>query len=515
MSVDAGNDLQGNDHRSAVNIIGLTKSFAGARALDDAELDVRQGEVHALLGTNGSGKSTLIKILAGFHKPDDDSAEILIGGEALKSGSPKDSRDAGLCFIHQDLGLIDTLTVEENFNVGEMASRYWISDRREQARIREIFGRYDIDIDPSATVATLSPTQRSIVAIIRAVENRVSTDGVLVLDEPTAALPNEEVHQLFGIVNRLKASGMTIIYVSHRMPEILQIADRVTVLRDGRTAATADVVDLNLKSLIRLVLGFELTQMSREGYGGSIGDVRLAVSDLKGSLVRGFACEARAGEVVGLTGVLGSGYEEVLGLIFGATNPSRGQIVLDSRDITGHSAASRIDHGLAYAPADRRNLGSMPLWSLRENLTLPRPPSSGFLRWMSKRREAADSSVWLERMGVVPSDPERLFATMSGGNQQKVVMGRWLRVEAQTILLDEPTNGVDAAAKQAIHAALRQAAANGAAVMISSSDIEELIQVCDRVLILEHGKVREELGRDELSDENLNTAVMGHSRNTS
>ncbi|MCU1513112.1 MAG: D-ribose transporter ATP-binding protein [Microbacteriaceae bacterium] len=491
----------------AIAIKSLTKSFAGVQALKSAELEVRRGEVHALLGVNGSGKSTLIKVLAGFHRPDP-GAEIMLGGEPHEAGSASAAHAAGLRFIHQDLGLIDTLTVEENFSLGTKSGRGWLSDRREQKRVQAILDRYEVDIDAKSLALELSPTHRSILAILRAVEDQMGSDGIVVLDEPTAALPRDEVHQLFRIIKRLKATGVTIVYVSHRMPEILEIADRVTVLRDGRTVATAEAADLTLDSLVKLVLGFDLKALSRTAADAELGDVQLSVTGLTGDVVEDFDLEARAGEVIGVTGLLGSGYEDVLGLVFGAAKPYSGSIRLGGLDVTGEDQAHRIANGLAYAPADRKHLGSMPEWSVRENLTLPDPPSHRFMGWMTKRREVAETLEWIEKMDVVPVETEKVFATLSGGNQQKVVMGRWLRMQAKAIMLDEPTNGVDASAKRAIHLALREAAANGAAVIVSSSDIEELVQVCDRVLVMGDGRIRAQLVKGELTDDALNTAVM-------
>jgi len=492
---------------TAISISGLSKTFAGVKALKEASLSVRRGEVHALLGVNGSGKSTLIKVLAGFHRPDPGSS-IEVGGMPLDPGSASASRAAGLRFIHQDLGLIDTLTVEENFNLSGHGVKGWLSDRRERRRVQDILDGYEVEISASALAVELSPTHRSILAILRAVEDDMGSDGIVVLDEPTAALPRDEVHHLFRIIERLKATGVTIVYVSHRMPEILEIADRVTVLRDGRTTAEAEVAGLDLDSLVKLVLGYDLREFENRKQDVQTGAVQLSISGLEGDVVKDFGLEARAGEVVGVTGLLGSGYEDVLGLVFGAIKPRRGTVVLDGRDVSDQDQGTRILGGLAYAPADRRHFGSMPQWNVRENLTLPSPPVRGIARWMSKRHEVSETLEWIRRMDVIPVETEKVFATLSGGNQQKIVMGRWLRMRARAIMLDEPTNGVDASAKRAIHVALREAAAGGAAVVISSSDIEELVQVCDRVLVMGDGRVRIELGFDELTDDSLNSAVM-------
>jgi ribose transport system ATP-binding protein len=491
----------------------VSKTFSGDKALDNASIEVRRGEVHALLGPNGSGKSTLIKILAGFHTPDH-GAEIFIRGEPFSGGSATESYARGLRFIHQDLALIDSLTVEENFRLysGPQQRSPWLSARAEQRKVQKVLDGYGVDVDAGQLVGSLSASHRSIVAIVRAAESVTSSHCVLVLDEPTAALPKDEVGDLFRIIERLKAAGTTMIYVSHRMPEVLQIADRVTVLRDGATAAVAEVSDLDLPALVELVVGDEGARHEVEAHHGQpSGSTCLAVRGLRGGVVSDVTFEVREGEIVGVTGVLGSGYEQVLGLLFGARQPSAGSVAVGGAESIGWSIGRRISEGMAYAPADRKRLGSMPEWTLRENVTLPRPPAQSALRWMQKRHEQRDSRVWLERMGVQPPQPEKLFATMSGGNQQKLVIGRWLRVGAKVLLLEEPTNGVDAAAKNSIYELLNESTAAGAAVVMSSSDIEELVLVCDRVLVMGDGVIKNELTHGQLTDASLNAAVVNAS----
>jgi ribose transport system ATP-binding protein len=474
---------------------------------------VRSGEVHALLGPNGSGKSTLIKVLAGFHTPDA-GAEIFIGGKPFSGGSAKDSYDRGLRFIHQDLALIDSLTVEENFRLYSGGNQHWqwLSARAEQRKVQKVLDTHGVDVDAGQLVGTLSASQRAIVAIVRAAESVTSSNCLLVLDEPTAALPKDEVSDLFRIIERLKAAGTTMIYVSHRMPEVLQIADRATVLRDGATVAVAETADLDLPSLIELVVGNGAARHEvEEHHVRPSGSTCLAVRGLRGGVVRDVTFDVREGEILGVTGVLGSGYEQVLSLLFGAKQPTAGSVEVRGEESIGWSIGRRISEGIAYAPADRKRLGSMPEWTLRENVTLPRPPSQSALRWMQKGHEKRDSRVWLERVGVEPPQPEKLFATMSGGNQQKLVIGRWLRVDAKMLLLEEPTNGVDAGAKTSIYELLNEATAAGAAVVMSSSDIEELVLVCDRVLVVGDGVIKNELTRGQLSDASLNAAVVNAS----
>jgi ribose transport system ATP-binding protein len=513
MSTEVTAQRRGTVPTVVVDVRQVSKTFAGDKALDNASLEVRSGEVHALLGPNGCGKSTMIKVLAGFHTPDA-GTEIFIGGERFKGGSAQESHDAGLRFVHQDLALIDSLTVEENFRLISGGKRrwQWLSGRAERRKVQAVLDKYGVAVNAGQLVGDLSASQKSIVAIVRATESVTGVNSVLVLDEPTAALPKEEVGDLFRIIERLKAAGTTMIYVSHRMPEVLQIADRVTVLRDGVTVAVAETADLDLVTLVDLVVGNQAARHEVEAHHvRAFGPTCLEVRGLRGGRVQEATFHLREGEILGVTGVLGSGYDQLLALVFGAEKPASGSILMRGEDATDWSISRRIAEGVSYAPADRKRLGSMPEWTLRENITLPRPPSQSALRWMRKSYEQRDSRVWLERMGVDPPQPEKLFATMSGGNQQKVVIGRWLRTGTKVMLLEEPTNGVDAAAKTAIYELLNQSTAAGAAVIMSSSDIEELVLVCDRVLVVGDGVIKNELTRGHLTDASLNAAVVNAS----
>jgi ribose transport system ATP-binding protein len=484
----------------ALALRGVSKLFAGQRALDAVDLTVRAGETHALVGANGSGKSTLIKILAGFHEPEPGAA-IAVNGEPLAPGSSAASHAAGLRFIHQDLGLIGSLSIAENLELGgEYPGGWWLSDRAEREAAERVLGAYAIEADPGALLESLRPTQQTLLAIARAVESGLGDAGVLVLDEPTASLPPEEVQHLHSLLARLKSRGVTIVYVTHRLGEVFEIAERVTVLRDGRRVATEPVGELDHERLVELILGARLEPV--EPGAGRVRDrSALTVSGLAGGAVRSASFDVGAGEIVGLTGLMGSGYEEVLGLVFGARRREAGSVVLDGTALDGYSPGASIAAGLAFAPAERRRYGAMVDWPLRENLTLPRIPSAGPLRWLSDRDEAREARGWLERLAVEPADPEQRFMALSGGNQQRLVLARWLRCGARALLLDEPTLGVDAGAKRAIYGELRAAAEAGAAVVVSSSDTEELWELCDRVLVMGAGTIESELTGASTPDE--------------
>ncbi|MBS1882816.1 MAG: sugar ABC transporter ATP-binding protein [Actinobacteria bacterium] len=493
----------------ALQIRGLSKLFAGQRALDDVDLEIGRGETHALVGANGSGKSTLIKVLAGYHRPEP-GAEILIDGEPLDTGNPAASEAAGLRFIHQDLGLIGTLSVAENLELGgSYPGGIWLSDRAERRNAKRLLDTYGIEADPAALVDSLRPTQQTLLAIARTVGEGLDAGNLLILDEPTATLPAEEVRHLHAILDRLKARGVTILYVTHRLTEIFDIAARVTVLRDGRRVATTAVADLDQDRLVELILGQRLAVAEFAAREVGVGEL-LEVSGLHGGGVHGADFAARPGEIVGLTGLMGSGYEEALGLVFGARPREAGTVTLEGREVRGGPKAA-IRAGLAFAPAERRRYGAIVEWSLRENLTLPKITGAGPLRWLGDRAEAREARGWLERLTVKPTDPEQRFMALSGGNQQKVVLARWLRCGARAFLLDEPTFGVDAGAKRAIYTELRAAAEDGAAVIVSSSDTEELCELCDRVLVMGDGIVKSEMA-EPFSPDDVFAATLRASR---
>ncbi|HTX07821.1 MAG TPA: sugar ABC transporter ATP-binding protein [Solirubrobacteraceae bacterium] len=511
-----------NGHRSGAPIArrgkaptlrvrNLSKLFAGQRALDRVDLEVCAGEVHALLGANGSGKSTLIKVLAGYHQPEP-GCTIEVNGHRLETASPRASAAAGLRFIHQDLGLIGALSIAENLELGgNYPGRLWLSDRAERRAAGQTLARYGLHADPSTPVESLRPTQQTLLAVARAVENGLESGGLLVLDEPTASLPSEEVRHLFSLLDSLSRRGVTILYVTHRLTEVFEIAQRVTVLRDGRRITTEPVAGLDHERLVELILGGQLEALSHAGRGNT-GTSVLEVDGLAGGTVASATFALAQGEIVGLTGLMGSGYEELLGLVFGARRPGKGRIRLGGSPLPRRlEPAQSVRRGIAYAPADRRRYGAIVEWTLRENLTLPKISGHGPLRWLSDRREAAEAQAWLDRLAVKPANPERPFETLSGGNQQRLVFARWLRSGAKVFLLDEPTFGVDAGAKHAIYNELRAAADAGAAVAISSSDTEELCEIADRILIMGDGYIRKEISGavapDELFAETLRASA--------
>lgn len=485
----------------ALEICGATRTFGGQVALDDVSLSVQKGEVHALLGQNGSGKSTLIKLLAGFHQPEGDAWAAVLG-RRFHLGDGAAAHAAGVRFIHQDLALVGDMNAVDNLALGERyhGSRY-LSERREREHARRAFTEHGVDVDLDIAVARLRPAQQAMVAIVRALHHEPRKDAVLVLDEPTAALSASDTELLFRFIRGLQAAGGTILYVSHRLKEIFAIADRVTVLRNGRKVATRAASTLDHDSLVELIVGAAL-EPARPDVDRVLGEPVFRVTDLGGPNVNGVTFEARAGEIVGLTGTSGSGADDVLHLAFGASRRATGTVQVAGREIRP-APDDAIAAGIAFAPADRKGAAGILRWTLRENLTLPRITPGRLLRWLSARVEAKDARAWLERVGVLPSDPAALYSSLSGGNQQKVVIARWLRIGATVYLLEQPTGGVDVGARQTIYAELRALARDGAAIVLSSSDTEEVCAVSDRVLVFRHGMIAASLTAAEATVERV------------
>jgi ribose transport system ATP-binding protein len=491
---------------STLVIEGLSKTFSGHPALDDVSLELHRGEIHALLGQNGSGKSTLIKILAGYHRPD--AGRATLNGTPLELGSVERARQAGLRFIHQDLGLVEQHDTVDNLALGgTYGSRWWISDRAERRTARRYLGEYGIDLDVTAPLHRHSAAQKAMVAILRAVRDGIGDGGVLVLDEPTVSLTAPDVALLFRLIREVRDRGGTVLYVTHRLGEVFAIADRVTVLRDGRRIATEPVSSLDHDRLAEIIVGRKVSEFYPE-LPAPRAEVVLSVVDLAGGAVAGVSFALHRAEVVGVTGLLGSGYDELLQLVFGATPATAGTVSVAAGRVAPLEPAAAIAAGIAFAPADRKRQAAIMSWTLRENVTLPALRARGVARWLSERDEQRDASGWLDRLGVQPATPEAMFSSLSGGNQQRVVLARWLRCGAQVFLLDEPTNGVDVGAKHGLYEALAEAAAAGAGLLVASGDAEELCAICDRVLVLRSGRVAAELGGHQLTVDNIMSASL-------
>lgn len=491
-------------------VTGVSKVFDGHRALDSLAFDVGPGEVHALVGHNGSGKSTFVKVLSGFHTPER-GYQANTAGEPLALGNARAAHDAGLRFVHQELGLVDHLSVVDNVILGSAfpTRRLGRIDwKRASQLVDEQLEQLGYVLDVRRPVGELSPIHRTAVAIARALHGDISPH-TLVLDEPTAALPTSGVTGLFDVIRRLRSRGIGIIYISHHLDEVFEIADRVTVLRDGRQVATRPIEELDTDRLIELIVGANVDLGTTRGttVRGS-GAAVLEIRDVRAAGLNGVNFEVGAGEIVGVAGIAGSGRDTLAGTIFGAV-PRSGSVTVMGNVVRPERPGHSIKAGLGYIGANRAATGLIPYLSIRENLTLTR--LDGALRgfFLSPRREARDVVPWLKRVDIRPADPEKRADQLSGGNQQKVLLARWLRSLPRLLLIDEPTQGVDVGAVERVYQVVRQAAENGTAFLVSSSNSDELASLCHRVLVLNRGRIAAELSGDALTREAIDHACLG------
>lgn len=492
-----------------LTIRGLSKTFVGTKALNAVDFDLRAGEVHALVGQNGCGKSTLIKVLAGYHAADR-GADIRLAGQVVEPRDASASRDAGFRFVHQDLGLVETLDAVENLMLGRTLSTArgrrirWDAERQDVERRMKILG-YDFDV--RRPVAELGAAERTGIAIARALWDWEQA-RVLVVDEPTASLPREEVKILFDALDRVRQAGLGVIYVSHRLDEIFAIGDRVTVLRDGNRIGTWEVAGIDQDRLVSFMIGTEQLRPERDRSSNGTEDVAFEARGLCGTTVDNVRLRARRGEVLGIAGLTGSGREEIIPLLFGVTS-RRGEVLVGGRPVRADPRGA-MSAGFALVPPDRRGDGAILTLSVRENCALTDlwRHSAPYGR-IDRSKERDEAEGWIKTLDIKPSRPEAVFGTLSGGNQQKVVLAKWLRRNPKVLLLDEPSQGVDVGAKATIHELARTVAAEGATVVIASSDDAELCDTCDRVLVMRDGKIVAEVAADRMTAEEVGRLQLG------
>ena len=476
-----------------LSLTNVSKTFPGTRALHAVDFDIRAGEVHALVGQNGSGKSTLIKILAGFHVPDP-GAQGCVDGQEFQLGNAAAAHTAGLRFVHQDLGLVPTLDCVDNLALGfGYATGFGgrIAWRKQRAAARQALSGLGNDINIRKPVSNLTAFEKTALAVVRALQDWEGNVSLLVLDEPTATMPKPQVDKLFGLIRRVASRGTAVLFVTHHLDEVFAIADRVTVLRDGRREATKEVAGLERGDVVQLMTGGEVAEIDRTA-APPRGPVTLRARGLTGRVLRGFDLDVHRGEVVGIAGLQGSGRDEVCDLIFGARG-REGTVEVDGKMLPAKRPDLAISRGVALVPANRHVDGLVLTYTVRENLTLVDVTPFWRRMRLNVRRERKDVRGWIDRLSIRTSSAEALVESLSGGNQQKVVMGKWLRVRPMVLLLDEPTQGVDVGAQAELHRLVRSAAENGSAAVLCSSDENELSRVCDRVLVLCDGVVETEL----------------------
>jgi len=491
-----------------LRVESLHKRFGGVQALRGAELLVERGEVHSLVGANGSGKSTLINVLSGQVVPE--AGSVMLDGKPIPLGHPARALAAGIATVTQETTLVPNLSAAENILLGPRKVRGWLgidwqATRRRAEEVSDLLGaRFPVD----ERVANLRPDQQQLVEIARAISMNAR---VLLLDEPTSSLTEDEVDSLFALVRSLKERGLTTIFVSHRMRELFAIADRITVLRDGRTVDSGPVGAYDARRIIELMVG----RAPEEGSGqpASAREQRpalLRVDQLSvpGRVVRASVSVA-PGECVGLAGLTGSGRTELLDAIFGLRRPSGGRIELVGEEFRPRGVADAIRRGVAYVPGDRKNSGLVLSMTLAENVMMPTTSGAMRLRVPRRGREHRRVATLARELGIVASSADAPAATLSGGNQQKAVLAKWFATSPRLLLMDEPTRGVDIAAKREIHHLLAQVQTDGVGILVSSSETDELLLLCDRILVMFRGEVVAELDRSEASEANLTHYSMG------
>jgi ABC-type sugar transport system ATPase subunit len=486
----------------ALEMRGITKSFAGNTVLVDVSLTARAGEVHALVGENGAGKSTLMKILAGVHQPD--AGEISIDGEPRAFAGPADALAAGVAMIYQELSLAPHLTVAENIFLGREPLKFApigvINNRELNARASAMLHDFGFEINPRARVGQLSAADRQLVEITRAV---VEAKRAVVMDEPTSSLTNQEVGELFRLIRALKSRGLAVIYISHRLEELTEIADRLTILRDGRAVYTGPWGEITTDEMIRHMAGRELKEIFPRR-NARVGEVKLRVTNLtRAPKFENVSFEARAGEVVGVAGLAGAGRTEMVEAIFGAQAAESGEIEFGSEKITAARPNLSVARGLSLLTEDRKRTGLCLNLPLATNITLANVRAlvrGGRLRRKAEFNAAND---FIRKLSIRPPSPAKPVGRLSGGNQQKSLLARWLFANSQVFLLDEPTRGVDVAARSEIYREINELAEAGAAVVMVSSDLPELLGMSDRILVMRRGRIVAELDAKKTSQEEV------------
>jgi ribose transport system ATP-binding protein len=498
-----------SDSRPLLEVRGVSKSFPGVRALDDVSLALYAGEVHVLLGQNGAGKSTLIKVLYGAYPPD--AGEFVFDGKPVHMTSPADARALGVAVMFQEFSLVPYLNVAQNMFLGrEFRGRLpgTVDRRRTHAEARRVLETLGVDLDTRTLVHRLGVAQQQMVEIAKALSQNAR---VLVLDEPTAALSDPEIERLFAIIRRLKRDGAAIVYISHRLHEIFEIGDRITVLRDGRKVAETTPAETSVGDLVRRMVGREISAMSRERFCERPGAPILEVRDLEAANgVRGASLSVSAGEIVGLAGLVGSGRTELARSIFGADRLVGGDRRLEGHPLQGGPPSS-VGAGVGLVPEDRQRQGLALRRSVQDNLLVAGLRGLFPNHWYRPARAARAAMGLIARLRVNTPSPHRPVKFLSGGNQQKVVIGKWLNAGTRLFIFDEPTRGIDVGAKAEIYKMMEGLVADGAAVLLISSELPEIISVCDRVYVMRDKGIVGELSRPDLSEENILSLAMHHS----
>lgn len=494
-----------------LNLTAITKSYAGVQALKGVSFELEAGEVHALIGENGAGKSTLIKVVTGAVAPD--SGTIQVDGHTVSNNSPATARALGIAVVYQQPALFPDLTVAENIALALEAGGPWrkVDWRTRDAQARELLERTGGHIRPEQHVRALSMSDQQIVEIAKAIGAQAK---ILILDEPTASLTSREVERLFGIIATLRGHGVGIVYISHRLEEVETIANRVTVLRDGNTVSTRSVEGVSRAELIRLMVGRDLQAIFPKR-AVAMGDTALEVRNLgcRAAGIRDISFSVRSGEILGFAGLVGSGRTQLAEALFGLTTPDRGEILLRGSGVRIASPAEAIRHGIGYVPEDRRRYGVVLEMPVAENVTLASLQSVSRSGLIDGARERSVARAYVERLAIKTPSLYTETGALSGGNQQKVALARWLATDPKVLILDEPTQGVDIGSKSEIHQMIGELAERGMAILLISSELPEILGMSDRVAVMHRGTLAGILPRGEATQEAILALALGEELN--
>ncbi len=489
-----------------LHLKNITKRYPGVVALSDVSLDVIEGEVHALVGENGAGKSTLIKTCTGAVTPNEGT--IVVQGQEFASLTPKSSEQLGIAVIYQEFNLVDELSVAENVFLGRAIRKGIVIDKKAmQEQAAEIFRQFDITIDPCELVANLTIGYQQLVEIAKAVSQNAR---MLIMDEPSAPLTQAEAEALYAMVDKLKASGVTILYISHRMDEIFRLSDRVTVMRDGQKVKTMDTGDTNLDDLVRLMVGRELTETYPARKHCISDEVLLNVENLSGNGLHDINLQIRKGEVLGLAGLIGAGRTELAELLFGVHPKTGGRVVLNGNDIHPKIPKDAIACGIALVPEDRKKQGALLEIDIRGNISMAILERISRFFTVNEKEEQRIADYYKDAIRIKTPTLRQKIKNLSGGNQQKVIIAKWLATEPTLVIFDEPTRGIDVGAKSEIYALVNSLVESGKAVLIISSEMEEVMGMSDRILVLHEGRITGELERKDFCQE----TIMGFASRT-
>jgi ribose transport system ATP-binding protein len=498
--------VKNKQQNQILHMEAIHKSFSGVTVLRNINLSLSKGEVHALMGENGAGKSTLMKIMAGIYRPD--SGKIVYQNEEVSWHNPMEARDRGISVIHQEISLSPNLTIGENILMGTVFPKNkfglvkWEAIYEKAAAVLKSIGS---DLDPRTQVSSLSVAQQQIVEIARALS---FNSEVLIMDEPTASLTDKEIDKLFVIIEDLKKKGVAIVYISHRMDEIFKISDRITVLRDGQWISSCPINETNPDLLVKQMVGRELTDLfQRKRTTNHTVTAKIPVLELTNvsdkNVVKNVSLQIYPGEIVGLAGLVGAGRTELFRTIFGVNKLMGGQIFLEGKPVSIKSPIDAIQYGIAHVPESRKEQGLFPNLSVKENIVMNQMHKYRKAKVLQHSRMNEESDKYMKELGVKAASPEQNVMGLSGGNQQKVVIARWLSIGPKVLLLDEPTRGVDVGAKTEIHKIICELAEKGLAVLMVSSELPEILAVSDRILVMHEGHIRAELNREEATQENI------------